>query len=170
MVPTGDDAIGVTRAIAKRRKGTFGAALVKSDNSAYDLRIETITGWSRRMLRYALFGTVVIAAAGCASTAGDNGWTARYITRFEPMAKCLYAPSPDDYSVAAQVLRRAGEAGVTLARADQPAVTGDYTIQQVADVATDVTWQSTGGPAAARQSIAAYARAKADRCGNSQGS
>ena len=85
------------------------------------------------------------------------------------MAKCLYAPSQDDYSVAAQVLRRAGEASVTLARVDQPAVTGDYTIQQAAEVATDVTWQSTGGPPAARQSIAAYARAKADRCGNLYG-
>lgn len=121
------------------------------------------------MLRYALFGTVVVAAAGCASTAGDYGWTARYVTRFEPMAKCLYAPSPDQYSVAAQVYRRAGTASVTLARSDQPGVTGDFTIQQVAEVATDVTWQSTGGPPAAQQSIAAYARAKADRCGNLYG-
>jgi hypothetical protein len=122
------------------------------------------------MLRYALFGTVAIAAAGCASTAGDNGWTANYVMRFEPMAKCLYAPSTDGYSALARVTRSAGTASVTLVRADQPAVTGDYTIRQTAEVATTVTWQSTGGSPAARQSIAAYARSRADRCSNAPGS
>ena len=91
------------------------------------------------MLRCALFGVAVIAVAGCASTAGDISWTARYITPFEKVTKCLAAPSSDAYSVSAETYIRGGTASVTMVRRDQPAMMGVYTIQQAAPDATDVT-------------------------------
>jgi hypothetical protein len=122
------------------------------------------------MLRCALFGAVVIAVAGCASTAGDISWTARYITPFEKVTKCLAAPSSDAYSVSAETYMRGGTASVTMARRDQPTVTGVYTIQQAAPDATDVTWRRTSTPPGGQQQIDSAARSKADRCGNPYGS
>jgi hypothetical protein len=121
------------------------------------------------MLRCALFGAVVIAAAGCASTTGGISWTVRYITPFEKVTKCLAVPSSDAYSVSAETYIRGGTASVTVARRDQPAVMGVYTIQQAAPDASDVTWRRTSNPPGGQLQIDIDARAKADRCGNPYG-
>lgn len=121
------------------------------------------------MLRRALFGAVVFAAAGCASTAGDITWTALYVNSFGSMTKCLAAPSSGQYSLSALILRRAGSASITMARSDQPAVSGEYTIERVADDSTNVSWRRVSSPPGGQQQIDIDARAKADRCGNPYG-
>jgi hypothetical protein len=118
------------------------------------------------MLRHVLLGTVVIAAAGCASTTSDITWTARYITRFGPLSKCLATASADQYSVSAVAVRSEGMASITMARAGQPVMSGVFTVQQVANDATDVTWTRPSSPPGGQQQIDIDARAKADRCGN----
>jgi hypothetical protein len=121
------------------------------------------------MLRKALFGVVVFAAAGCASAAGDITWTNLYVNSFGSMTKCLAAPSSGQYSLSALILRRAGSASITMARSDQQAMSGEFTIERVADDSTNVSWRRVSNPPGGQQQIDIDARAKADRCGNPYG-